>query len=102
MNPRSGPQLHEVVPPLNQFAAMPARPPERERPAVPLLAAENLCVSFPAGKGQWLTAVEDVSLTVSEGETLGIVGESGCGKSTVARCLAGLLRPGSGLSLIHI
>jgi oligopeptide transport system ATP-binding protein len=60
------------------------------------LAAENLCVSFPAGRGQRLTAVEDVSLSVSEGETLGIVGESGSGKSTVARCLVGLLRPGSG------
>jgi oligopeptide/dipeptide ABC transporter ATP-binding protein len=75
---------------------MPAGPPERDRPALPLLVAENLCVSFPAGKGQRLIAVEDVSLSVSEGETLGVVGESGCGKSTVARCLAGLLRPGSG------
>ncbi len=84
------------MPPLNQLAATPALTPEMERPAVPLLAAEDLCVSFPAGKGQWLTAVEDVSLTVSEGETLGIVGESGCGKTTVARCLAGLLRQGSG------
>jgi oligopeptide/dipeptide ABC transporter ATP-binding protein len=60
------------------------------------LAADNLHVSFPASHGQRLTAVEEVSLSVSEGETLGIVGESGCGKSTVARCLAGLLQPGSG------
>jgi oligopeptide/dipeptide ABC transporter ATP-binding protein len=61
-----------------------------------LLEVDGLNVSFPAGPGHRLTAVEDVSLQVSEGETLGIVGESGCGKSTVAKCLVGLLRPASG------
>jgi oligopeptide/dipeptide ABC transporter ATP-binding protein len=64
--------------------------------APPLLAVNGLNVSFPAGPGQRLTAVEDVSFTVSEGQTLGIVGESGSGKSTVAKCLVGLLRPVSG------
>jgi oligopeptide/dipeptide ABC transporter ATP-binding protein len=55
-----------------------------------------LHVSFPVGPGRRLVAVEDVSFTLAQAETLGIVGESGCGKSTVAKCLAGLLRPGSG------
>ena len=41
-------------------------------------------------------AVEDVSLTVRRGETLGIVGESGCGKSTTARLILRLLDPTSG------
>ena len=41
-------------------------------------------------------AVEDVSLTVRRGETLGIVGESGCGKSTTARLMLRLLDPTSG------
>ena len=41
-------------------------------------------------------AVNDVSLTVSQGEALGVVGESGCGKSTVARLVAGLLTPSGG------
>jgi oligopeptide/dipeptide ABC transporter ATP-binding protein len=61
-----------------------------------LLVADGLNVSFPTGRGRRLSVVEDVSLGVAEGETLGIVGESGCGKTTVARCLAGLLRPDSG------
>ncbi len=69
---------------------------DRARAVPALLAAEGLHVSFPAGPGHRLTAVEDVSLSLAEGETLGIVGESGCGKSTVAKCLAGLQRPDSG------
>jgi peptide/nickel transport system ATP-binding protein len=45
---------------------------------------------------QTIKAVEDVSFTISRGRTLGLVGESGCGKSTVARCLAGLTAPTQG------
>ncbi len=63
----------EVGPSLYEVAATPGRPPERDRPALPLLVAESLYVSFPAGRGQRLTAVEDVNVSVSAGETLGIV-----------------------------
>jgi oligopeptide/dipeptide ABC transporter ATP-binding protein len=52
-----------------------------------LLDVENLCVRF--GR---TTAVDDVSFSVGEGETLGIVGESGCGKSTTALAIMRLLR----------
>ena len=62
-----------------------------------VLEARRLSKTFPArdGKGQ-VRAVNDLSITVSEGETLGIVGESGCGKSTLARMLLRLIEPTSG------
>ncbi len=44
----------------------------------------------------WVRALDGVSFSVNRGETFALVGESGCGKSTVARCLAGLYRPSGG------
>jgi peptide/nickel transport system ATP-binding protein len=62
-----------------------------------LLRAERLVVEFPVGStGLKVHAVTDVSLDVLEGETLGLVGESGCGKSTTGRALMQLPRPTSG------
>jgi peptide/nickel transport system ATP-binding protein len=61
-----------------------------------LLSVEHLVVEFPAGGGQKVHAVSDVSIDVKEGETLGLVGESGCGKSTTGRAVVQLPRPTSG------
>ena len=61
-----------------------------------VLRVEQLVMEFPAGRHQVVHAVSDLSFDVRRGETLGIVGESGCGKSTTARTIVQLPRPTSG------
>jgi peptide/nickel transport system ATP-binding protein len=60
-----------------------------------ILRVERLVVEFPT-KGGRLQAVSDVSFDVARGETLGLVGESGCGKSTTGRAMMQLPKPKSG------
>ena len=67
-----------------------------------LLSVQDLVVEFPVGRNTKVHAVTNLSFDIAEGETLGIVGESGCGKSTTARAVIQLPKPASGLSLIHI
>ena len=69
----------------------------------PLISGRDLVKHFPLTRGVLLSrevgrvhAVDGVSLDVAEGETVGLVGETGCGKSTVARLLTRLLEPTSG------
>lgn len=53
----------------------------------PMLAIRHLSVDYPLGGRRTLRAVDDVSLQVNDGETLALVGESGCGKSSIARAV---------------
>jgi oligopeptide/dipeptide ABC transporter ATP-binding protein len=70
--------------------------------AQPLVSVRNLKKSFPIKKGIFarevgaVQAVNDVSFDVARGETLGVVGESGCGKTTTGRTLLRLIEPTSG------
>ena len=72
-----------------------------------LLQAEGLSVDFPVRGGPFkrevarLRAVDNVSLTVRAGEVLGVVGESGCGKTTLGRAMVGLYPPTSGRLLVE-
>ncbi len=71
-----------------------------------LLDVKDLKVSFPVAGGlfgrpkAWIRAVDGVSLSLKPGETLGLVGESGCGKSTTARAILRLVEPDSGSILV--
>ncbi|MFC9556440.1 ABC transporter ATP-binding protein [Rhodococcus sp. NPDC056960] len=61
-----------------------------------VLSVEDLEVEFPSGRSGSTRAVAGISFDVRRGETLGIVGESGCGKSTTARAILQLTRPSKG------
>jgi peptide/nickel transport system ATP-binding protein len=77
--------------------------PQRSKPEQPLLLVENLRKYFTIkrvllafGDSPPVRAVDNISFQVEKGETLGVVGESGCGKSTMARLLIRLIEPDEG------
>jgi peptide/nickel transport system ATP-binding protein len=101
--PRSGDDLADGVPAgvLVQVTAKDAEPVP-ERASEPLLVLDNVVKEFPVRSGLTrravgsVKAVSGVSLAVNRGETYGLVGESGCGKTTIGRLIVGLERPDSG------
>lgn len=68
----------------------------------PILTMQNVSVNFPVKGGlpflkkRFVQAVSDVSLTINQGETFGVVGESGCGKTTLGNAMIGMVKPTSG------
>nr|WP_274630555.1 ABC transporter ATP-binding protein [Mesorhizobium shangrilense] len=91
--------LDEAPPAVRVHAA--PRPKQADVDAPPLLEVERLKVHFPIKTGLlkrttgWVRAVDGVSLSVRAGETVSLVGESGCGKTTIGRTVMGLI-PASG------
>ena len=75
--------------------------------ASPLLEVRNLRTHFPVVGGllrrpvAWVKAVDDISFSIRKGETLGLVGESGCGKTTLGRSIVRLNQPQSGQILFE-
>ena len=63
-----------------------------------MLKVSHICKTFTGGiiRKTRVNAVKDVSFTIRDGETFGIVGNSGCGKSTIANMLLSLIKPDSG------
>ena len=100
---RGGPSLG-LLP--QRRARAPARTSPHERRAIaerPLLEVRGLAMHFPITEGIVLTrkigdvkAVDGVDFTIGRGETLGLVGESGCGKTTTGRCILRLEKPTAG------
>ncbi|MEK6527372.1 MAG: ATP-binding cassette domain-containing protein, partial [Nitrospirota bacterium] len=61
-----------------------------------LLKLESVKKYFPLKRGMFLKAVDDISFSVKESQVFGLVGESGCGKSTVAKLILNLIEPTGG------
>src|SRR5215475_6368028 len=84
----------EQIAPVTSNAAPPSSPN--------LLEVSSLKMYFPIVRGifgrqiSYTKAVDDVSFTIRQGETLGLVGESGCGKTTVGRCIVRAYAPTGG------
>jgi peptide/nickel transport system ATP-binding protein len=74
---------------------MPVRDTSNSTKANPLLIIENLKTQYFSDEG-FVQAVNGISYTLNEGECLGVVGESGCGKSAHARSIMGLINPAAG------
>lgn len=67
----------------------------------PVLEVKNLCKYYPVKYKGMLKAVDNVSFSIARGETFGIVGESGCGKTTCGKTCIGMLAPTAGQVLFH-
>ncbi|QFZ92268.2 dipeptide ABC transporter ATP-binding protein [Synechococcus elongatus] len=93
INPRSCylPTVADFLEGHTEPRSLPARSITEE----PLLQIKDLSITY-RGRGTVFTAVQNLSLFLTAGATLGLVGESGCGKSSLARCLVGLVPPSHG------
>lgn len=101
-------QNSEIVPTEDkQITSHSKGPVDKPETIIPILEIKNLNVHFPLNKNlfgkttQFFKAVDDVSFTVQQGDIVGLVGESGCGKTTLGRSILQLINPTSGKILLE-
>lgn len=70
-------------------------------PALPIIEARGVAKHYLTLKGKVVQALDEVSLSLAEGEFVALVGRSGCGKSTLLKVLSGLMPPSRGTILLH-
>lgn len=91
----------------NQISSIQYSVSSIEKKELPILEVKNLTVSFPVKKNlfgkpiQFFNAVDDVSFTVTKGDIVGLVGESGCGKTTLGRSILQLIKPSAGKIILE-
>lgn len=101
------PQIQVINTTAPQRATPDPTAQRRPESATPLLEVKNLTKFFPIQKGflrrvvGHVRAVDQISFTLKQGETLSLVGESGCGKTTTARCVLRAIEPTSGELLLR-
>jgi len=66
-----------------------------------ILSVEHVTKKFPLNGGRFLTACDDISFNVRKGETVAVVGESGCGKTTLLKAIMNMQKPTSGRIVFH-
>lgn len=101
------PVVSDFLNPVSKEAL--TKPSDQKIPgnSTPLIEVKDLVVQFPGRKSffgkpsSYMNAVDQVSFTINQGETLGLVGESGCGKTTLGRALLRLVEPASGQILFN-
>jgi ATP-binding cassette subfamily B protein len=100
---RVGDLLEMLAEPLDPSFCLPSRKTPalssspRLRPGLPAIVVKNLSVKHVTAQGKPIHALKDLSLTIRHGETIGIAGRSGSGKSTFVRVLLRLVHPPSGV-----
>ena len=66
-----------------------------------ILSVEHVTKKFPVSGGRFLTACDDITFNVRKGETVAVVGESGCGKTTLLKAIMNMQKPTSGKIIFH-
>ncbi len=97
---RVGDLLELLAEPLDRSFQPPRCSEPRPQPGAPAIVVKDLNVEYVTPQGKRVHALDDLALTIYHGETIGIVGRSGCGKSSFVRVLLRLLHPNSGEVLL--